>query len=75
LRGEKQQAGSKNPTSIRLNILELENLIPHALPEDPFFQLPTLYPGLSPGQAFAAYLEENGYTHKGPWQFMVELRR
>lgn len=63
--------GSSNPTSLTLTIPQLENLIPYA--NDEYFQIPSLYPGLSPKQAFYTYLEENNYTYKGPWVFTVEL--
>jgi len=66
------QTGSSDPTSLTLTIPDLENLMPY-LVENLFFQLPTLYPGLSEKQAYHKYLEENGYTYKGPWVFTVEL--
>lgn len=68
------QAGSTNPTYLTLTIPDLENLSPYLSNENPLAQLPTLYPGLSEKQAIHAYFEENGYTHKGPWKFTVELK-
>ena len=64
--------GSSNPTSLTFTIPQLENLMPY-MQGDAYFQLPTLYPGLSEKQAFYKYLEEKGYTYKGPWVFTVEL--
>lgn len=64
--------GSNHPTALTFTMPELENLIPY-LQGDAYFQLPTLYPGLSEKQAFYKYLEENGYTYKGPWTFTVDL--
>jgi hypothetical protein len=52
---------------------ELENLMLY-VQGDAYFQIPTLYPGLSAKQAFYKYLEENGYTYKGPWTFTVDLK-
>ena len=68
------QTGSSNPTSLTLTIPELENLMGYGTDESPLSQLPTLYPGLSEKQAFHKYLEENGFTYKGPWKFTVELK-
>lgn len=65
--------GSSNPTSLTFTMPEFENHIPY-LQGDAYFQLPTLYPGLSEKEAFYKYLEENGYTYKGPWTFTVELK-
>ncbi len=67
------QGGSSNPTSLTLTIPDLENLMPYLLDENPLYQLPTVYPGLSEKQAYHKYLEENGYTYKGPWKFAVDL--
>lgn len=67
------QVGSRNPTSLTLNIPDLENLISYGFDPNPLLQLPALYPGLNEKQAFQTYLEENGYTYKGPWVFEVEL--
>lgn len=64
------QTGTVNPTSLTLTIPDLENLIP--LLQEPI-PLDTLYPGLSRRQAFHTYLEENGYTYKGPWVFELDL--
>jgi len=64
--------GSSNLTSLTFTMPELENLMPY-LQGNAYFQLPTLYPGLSEKQAFYKYLEENGYTYKGPWIFTVDL--
>jgi len=64
--------GSNNPTSLTFTIPELENLMPY-LQGDAYSQLPILYPGLSEKQAFYKYLEEKGYTYKGPWVFTVRL--
>lgn len=66
------QAGSSLPASLTLTIPELENLMPY-VDEKTFFQLPALYPGLTEKQAYYKYLEEQGYIHKGPWVFRVEL--
>jgi hypothetical protein len=66
--------GSTKPTSLTLTMLALENLMPYASPDTPLDQLPTLYPGLSPKEAYYTYLDENGYTYKGPWEFTVELK-
>ena len=67
------QGGNSNPTSLTLTIPDLENLIPYLQDENPLYQLPTVYPGLSEKQAYHKYLEENGYTYKGPWKFTVDL--
>jgi DNA-binding CsgD family transcriptional regulator len=64
--------GSSNPTFLTFTIPQLENLMPY-MQGDAYLQLPTLYPGLSEKQAFYKYLEEKGYTYKGPWVFTVEL--
>ncbi|MFN8414343.1 MAG: helix-turn-helix transcriptional regulator [Anaerolineales bacterium] len=64
--------GDKNPTSFILTIPQLENLTPY-LNKDIYLQLPQLYPGLNPRQAYYKYLEENNYTYKGPWMFTVDL--
>lgn len=62
--------GSNNPDPLTLTIPELESLEPDILMTD---QLLTDYPGLSPKEAYSAYLEEHGSTYKGPWIFTVEL--
>jgi|GEM_PF-1282064 len=64
------QTGTSNPTSITLTIPDLVNIIPYL--KSPI-DLDVLYPGLSQRQAYHTYLEENGYTHKGPWVFNIEL--
>ena len=68
------QAGSDVPISLTLTIPKLENLMPY-LDINSFFQLPTLYPGLSEKQAYYKYLEEQGSIYKGPWVFTVELKQ
>lgn len=65
--------GSSHPTTLTFTLPELENIIPY-LQSDVYFQLPTLYPDLSAQQAYYKYLEENGYTYKGPWTFTAELK-
>jgi DNA-binding CsgD family transcriptional regulator len=67
------QAGTSNPTSLRLIIPNLENLMPFVRNQDPSFDLYDLYPGLSKRQAYHTYLEEQGATYNGPWVFQVEL--
>lgn len=64
------QLGTSNPTSLTLTIPELENILPYL--QSPI-DLDTLYPGLSKRQAYHTYLEENGYTYKGPWVFTISL--
>jgi DNA-binding CsgD family transcriptional regulator len=64
------QTGTANPASLTLTIPALENILPYL--QTPI-DLDTLYPGLSKRQAYSTYLEENGFTYKGPWVFNVEL--
>lgn len=64
------QAGKGNPTSLKLTIPDLENMLPFL--QSPI-DLDALYPGLGKRQAYHTYLEENGFTHKGPWVFNIEL--
>lgn len=65
------QTGASSPASLRLTVLEIENLMPFI--QNPEVDLFELYPGLSQQQAYHTYLEEQGATHKGPWVFEVEL--
>jgi DNA-binding CsgD family transcriptional regulator len=65
------QTGTSNPTSLKLIIPEIENLMPFI--ENPDIELAELYPGLSVQEAYYTYLEEQGATYKGPWVFDVEL--
>lgn len=68
------QTGTGNPTSLRLTVPEIENLMPFIQnPDVDRSRLSELYPGLSPRQAYHTYLEEQGATHRGPWVFDVEL--
>jgi hypothetical protein len=64
------QTGTNNPTSLTLTIPDLENRLPFL--QSPI-DLDALYPGLGKRQAYHTYLEENGFTHKGPWVFNIEL--
>ncbi len=64
------QTGSSNPTSLTLTIPELAQEDPEALLSD---RLSRDYPGLSPADAYQAYLEEHNKTYKGPWVFTVQL--
>jgi DNA-binding CsgD family transcriptional regulator len=67
------QSGTSNPTSLKLVIPEIENLMPFI--QNPDIELSDLYPGLSIQEAYYTYLEEQGATYKGPWVFDVELTR
>ena len=68
------QTGTSNPTSLRLTVPEIENLMPFIQnPDVDLAKLSELYPGLSQREAYHTYLEEQGATHKGPWVFDVEL--
>lgn len=64
------QAGTSNPTSLKLTIPSIDNILPYL--QSPI-DLDMVYPGLSKRQAYHTYLEENGYTIQGPWIFDVEL--
>lgn len=69
------QTGTSNPTSLRLTVPEIENLMPFIQnPDVDLIRLSELYPGLSQREAYHTYLEEQGATHKGPWMFDVELK-
>jgi hypothetical protein len=65
------QTGTSNPTSLRLTVPEIENLMPFI--QNPDIELSELYPGLSIREAYHTYLEEQGATYKGPWVFDVDL--
>ena len=65
------QTGVSNPTSLRLTIPEIENLMPFI--QNPNIELSGLYPGLRIQEAYHTYLDEQGATYKGPWVFDVEL--
>lgn len=62
--------GSNTPQSLELLIPSLEQTSPDILLID---LLPTNYPGLTIKQAYQTYLDENGFTRKGPWEFKTEL--
>lgn len=62
--------GSNNPTSLKLIIPSIENILPYL--QTPI-DLDALYPGLTTRQAYHTYLDENGYTIRGPWTFNLEL--
>jgi len=62
--------GASNPTALKLTIPDLENILPYL--RSPI-DLDSLYPGLNKRQAYHAYLQENGFTHTGPWVFEVDL--
>ena len=64
------QAGTGSPTSLKLTIPDLENIQPYLQSSVAFDKL---YPGLSKRQAYHTYLDENGFTHEGPWVFDIEL--
>lgn len=64
------QAGTSNPTSLTLIIPDFENILPFLTTR---IDLDALYPGLNKRQAYHTYLDENGYTLKGPWVFNIEL--
>lgn len=63
-------AGTSSPTSLKLTIPSIDNILPYLqTPVD----LDALYPGLTERQAYHTYLDENGYTIRGPWTFDIEL--
>ena len=62
--------GTSNPTSFKLIIPSIDNILPYL--QTPI-DLDVLYPGLTTRQAYHTYLDENGYTIKGPWTFNIEL--
>lgn len=62
--------GSNNPTSLKLTIPSIDNILPYL--QTPV-NLEALYPGLAERQAYHTYLDENGYTIRGPWTFDIEL--
>jgi DNA-binding CsgD family transcriptional regulator len=64
------QTGTSNPTSLTLTIPDLENILPYL---QSAIDLDALYPGLRKREAYHTYLEENGFTYKGPWIFTVNL--
>jgi hypothetical protein len=51
-------------------IPSIDNILPYL--QTPI-DLDALYPGLAERQAYHAYLDENGYTIKGPRVFNIEL--
>lgn len=62
--------GTGNPTSLKLTIPSIDNILPYL--QTPI-DLDALYPGLATRQAYHTYLDENGYTIKGPWTFNIDL--
>jgi DNA-binding CsgD family transcriptional regulator len=68
------RTGSLHPTTLTLTIPDLENLIPYLTQTGIVEQFGTMYPGLSERQSYHKYLEEHGYTYKGPWTFTIDLQ-